>query len=245
MSRNIGIGEVYTTRIQKPHFSGLGVYDPNKVFYTEDENGKVKVDGVLSKIVKNAEEMKPKDYITLGGKDYHFVKWNGLLVLTEDLTWDVGTWWTNPNAPEPIGYYYANTTSNVVALTIALRKAGYGDWRVPKPSDWTKLINEPTITLPCRETWEREGRGITKLLSNAEQFRSVFPYHELLNESGIGLNPCRIHTSTAKQLDRANYLEDSDGAHNVIFHYNGGYTVVTANYGSDSGLCVRLVKNAE
>ena len=238
-----GIGEVYTERKQYPHFSGLGVYDPNKVFYTDDENGKVKVDGVLSKIVRTAEEMKPKDYITLGGKDYHFVEWNGLLVLSEDLTWDVGTWWTNPNAPKVIGYYYANTTTNVVALTIALRNAGYGDWRVPKPVDWTKLINEPTITLPCGETWERERRGITKLLSNADQFRSVFPYHELLNESGIGLNPCRISTSTAAQLDRANYLEDSDGAHNVIMRYNGGYTVVTANYGS-GGVCVRLVKDA-
>ena len=55
-----GIGEVYTERRQYPHFSGLGVYDPNKVFYTDDENGKVKVDGVLSKIVRTAEEMKPK-----------------------------------------------------------------------------------------------------------------------------------------------------------------------------------------
>lgn len=242
MSRNIGIGEVYTERKQYAHFSGLGVYDPNKVFYTEDENGKVKVDGVLSKIVRTAEEMKPKDYITLGGKDYHFVEWNGLLVLTEDLTWDVGTWWTNPNAPEVIGYYYDNTIVNVSAIHLALRAAGLGDWRIPKPSDWTKLINEPNITLPTTEKYE-QNRGITKLLTDDPQFRSVFPYHNQLNESGIGLNPCRIHTSTAAQLDRANYMEDADTAHNVIMRYNGGYTVVTANYGSGSGVCVRLVKD--
>ena len=243
MSRNVGIGEVYTTRIQHPHFSGLGVYDTEKVFYTDDENGKVKVDGVLSKIVRTAEEMKPKDYITLGGKDYHFVEWNGLLVLTEDLTWDVGTYYINENAPEPIGYYYSTATSNVSAIHLALRAAGLGDWRIPKPADWTKLINEPSITLPTTEKYELN-RGITKLLSNAEQFRSVFPYHALLNESGIGLNPCRIHTSTAAQLDRANYMEDADSQHNVIMRYNGGYTVVTANYAATAGACVRLVKDA-
>lgn len=241
MSRNVGIGEVYTTRIQHPHFSGLGVYDPEKVFYTEDSEGKVKVDDVVSKIVRTAGEMKPKDYITLGGKDYHFVEWNGLLVLSEDLTWDVGTYYINPNAPAPIGYYYSNATSNVSVINVALRNAGYGDWRVPKPADWTKLINEPDITLPTSEKYEHN-RGITKLLSDAEQFRSVFPYHSTLNESGIGLNPCR--TATATTFDRTNYLEDSDGAHNVIMRYNGGYTVVTANYGATAGLCVRLVKDA-
>ena len=244
MSRNIGIGEVYTTKIQKPHFSGLGVYDPNKVFYKEDENGKVKIDDKLSTIVTSAEEATPITYITLGGKKYNFVEWNGLLVLTEDLTWDVGTWWTNPNAPKVIGYYYDNTTANVSAIHLALRAAGYGDWRIPKPADWTKLINEPNITLPTTEKYENN-RGITKLLTDDPQFRSVFPYHNMLNESGIGLNPCRIHTSTASQLDRANYMEDSDNAHNVIMRYNGGYTVVTANYGSGSGVCVRLVKDAK
>lgn len=243
MSRNVGIGKVYTERKQFPHFSGLGVYDPNKVFYKEDENGKVKVDDKLSTIVTSAEEATPITYITLGGKKYNFVEWNGLLVLTEDLTWDVGTWWTNPNAPEPIGYYYDNTTANVSAIHLALRAAGYGDWRVPKPSDWTKLINEPNITLPTTEKYENN-RGITKLLTDDPQFRSVFPYHNMLNESGIGLNPCRIRTSTAAQLDRANYMEDADTAHNVIMRYNGGYTVVTANYGAGSGVCVRLVKDA-
>lgn len=243
MSRNVGIGEVYTTKIQKPHFSGLGVYDPNKVFYKEDENGKVKIDGKLSTIVTNAEEATPITYITLGGKKYDFIEWNGLLVITEDLKWDVGTWYTNPNAPEPIGYYYDTQVTNVSTIHLALRAAGYGDWRIPKPSDWTKLINEPTITLPCSETWERE-HGIAKLLSDDSKFRSVFPYNNYLNESGIGLNPCRIATSTASQFDRANYMMDMDNQHNVILRYNGGYTVVTANYGNTAGACIRLVKDA-
>lgn len=240
MSKNVGIGKVYTTRIQKPHFSGLGVYNPEKVFYKEDDNGKVFVDDVLSKIVRSADEMTPKDYITLGGHDYHFVEWQGLLVIVEDLKWEVGTYYINSNAPDVIGYYYENTTTNVSTINIALRNAGLGDWRVPKPADWTKLINESNITLPTTEKWENN-RGITKLLTDAAQFRSVFPYHSLLNESGIGLNPCRVATST--EFDRANYLEDADTAHNVIMRYNGGYTVVTANYGS-GGACLRLVKDA-
>ena len=68
------------------------------------------------------------------------------------------------------------------------------------------------------------------------QFRSVFPYHNQLNESGIGLNPCRIHTSTpAAQLDRA-----------IIWKIQMHITLlcvimvviqlVTANYGADSGV---------
>lgn len=239
MSRNVGIGEVYTTRVQKPHFSGLGVYDPNKVFYREDENGKVKIDGKLSTIVTTAEEATPITYITLGGKKYDFVEVNGLYIITEDLTWDVGTYYINPNAPEGIGYYYNTQVSNVSAIHLALSAAGYGDWRVPKPADWTKLINEPTITLPCSETWERE-RGITKLLS--DKFPSVFPVHALSNYWKTGLNPNRIATATT--FDRANYMMDMDNQHNVILRYNGGYTVVTANYGADAGACVRLVKDA-
>lgn len=234
-----GIGEVYTERKQYPHFSGLGVYDPNKVFYKEDENGKVKVDDKLSTVVSNADDATPVTYITLGGKKYDFVEVNGLYIITEDLTWDVGTYYINPNAPEPIGYYYDTQVSNVSAIHLALRAAGYGDWRIPKPADWTKLINEPTITLPCSETWERE-RGITKLLS--DKFPSVFPVHELSNYWKTGLNPNRTATTTT--FDRANYMMDRDNQHNVIFRYNGGYTVVTANYGHDAGACVRLVKDA-
>ena len=232
-----GIGEVFTYRKQDTVNCGHGVYDPSKVFYAEDPDGKVIVDGSRSRIVKEPVPVDPT-LVTIGGKDYHFVEWCGLKVLTEDLTWDIGTYYINPNAPEPIGYYYDNTTANVSVINVALRNAGLGEWRVPKPADWTKLINEPTISLPTSEKYERN-RGITRLLSDAPQFSSVFPTHELLNESGIGLNPCRTATTTT--FDRANYLEDSDGAHNVIMRYNGGYTVVTANYGSGSGLCVRLV----
>lgn len=239
MSKNVGIGEVYTERIQKPHFSGLGVYDPTKVFYKEDENGKVKIDGKLSTIVTNAEEATPITYITLGGKNYDFVEVNGLYIITEDLTWDVGTYYINPNAPESIGYYYDTLTSNVSTITVALRNAGYGDWRIPKAADWTKLIGEADIVLPTSPKWEHD-RGISKLLS--DKFTSVFPYIDMLNYWKTGLNPNRIATGTT--FDRANYLMDNDSNHNVIIQYNGGYVVQSANYGHDAGACVRLVKDA-
>lgn len=241
MSRNVGIGKVYTTRIQKPHFSGLGVYDPKKVFFTDDENGKVIIDDVRSTITRTFHPGPYKDYIMLGGEKYHWVEWEGLLIIDRDLKWDVGAYAINPNAPESFGYYYENTDANIAAIEAALAEAGYSDWRVPTAEDWTVLINEPDITLPTAEKWERD-RGITKLLS--DKYTSVFPYHADLNKSRIGLNPCRIATSTAAQFDRANYLENNASNHNVVFRYIEGYTVVTANYGASAGACVRLVKNA-
>lgn len=239
MARNVGIGKVYTTRIQNPHFSGLGVYDPEKVFFTDDENGKVIVDDVPSTITKTPQPKQPKDYLLLGGEEYHWVEWEGLFVIEKDLRWDFGSYAINPNAPETFGYYYESSNANIEAIETELARLGYSDWRVPTAADWTQLINEPTITLPTSEKWE-QGRGITKLLSN--EYTSVFPPHSLLNESGIGLNPCRIATSTASQFDRANYMMNNTSNHNVIFRYNGGYTVVTANYAAAVGACLRLVK---
>lgn len=237
-----GIGEVFTERIQGKCNVGAGVFDPEKVPFVEDANGKVVIDGKLCSVLSKPAEPVDPTAVTIGDHVYHWVEWNGLKVLTEDLIWDVGTYYVNANAPEPIGFYYANTISNVTTITVALRNAGLSEWRIPKPADWTRLINEPTITLPTTEKYERE-RGITKLLSDDPQFRSVFPYHEMLNASGIGLNPNRIATSTAKQFDRANYMEDADSAHNVVMRYYGGYTVVTANYGSTAGACIRLVSD--
>lgn len=65
-----GIGKVYTTRIQKSHFSGLGVYDPNKVFTRNNTNGKVFVNDILSSICKKDEA------ITIETVDINGVSWS-------------------------------------------------------------------------------------------------------------------------------------------------------------------------
>ena len=67
-----GIGEVFTYRKQDTVNCGHGVYDPSKVFYAEDPDGKVIVDGSRSKIVKEPLPVDPT-VVTIGGKDYHFV----------------------------------------------------------------------------------------------------------------------------------------------------------------------------
>ena len=69
MSRNIGIGEVRTKLLDTDHKQwncGMGLYDPNKVFFKEDPNGKVIVDGKLCQIIE-FQHVKP-------GKGSPFVK---------------------------------------------------------------------------------------------------------------------------------------------------------------------------
>ena len=64
MSRNCGIGEVYTYHYKdvnpKTRNCGFGYYDPEKVKTKPDPNGKVLVDGVLSVFDIGKPEPKPE-----------------------------------------------------------------------------------------------------------------------------------------------------------------------------------------
>lgn len=128
MSRNLEYGRVYTSRIQKSHFSGLGVYDPNKVFFREDPNGKVYVDDKLVKIVKSKDEA---NLVIIGDRLYKFVVIGDQIWLAENL--DLPT--TNSVAREgypEFGLYYPYSDIDEIENSV-------DGWHVPTAVEMQEL----------------------------------------------------------------------------------------------------------
>ena len=114
MSRNIGIGEVRTKLLDTDHKQwncGMGLYDPNKVFFKEDPNGKVIVDGKLCSIVRSKAD---SNLVMIGGKFYKFVQIGDQIWLAENL-----------NMPFANATYYNNDPSQSYGLLY--RGAEMGD----------------------------------------------------------------------------------------------------------------------
>ena len=133
MSRNLEYGRVYTSRIQKPHFSGLGVFDPNKVFFREDPDGKVYVDDKLVKIVKTKDEA---NLVMIGDKFYKFVQIGDQIWLAEnlDMPFANASYYNNDPA-QSFGRMY--TGNKIADLQEALYDSG---WHVPTIAEFESLI---------------------------------------------------------------------------------------------------------
>ncbi len=136
MSRNLEYGRVYTQRIQKPRFSGLGVYDPEKVFFREDPNGKVYVDDKLVKIVKTKDE---SNLVMIGGKFYKFVQIGNQIWLAEnlDLEFPNATYY-NGDPAQSYGLLYRGRDMGDLNDLLLETNAG---WHVPTMEEINILIS--------------------------------------------------------------------------------------------------------
>ena len=146
MSRNLEYGRVYTSRIQKPHFSGLGVYDPEKVFYREDPDGKVYVDDKLVKIVKTKDE---SNLVMIGDKLYKFVTIGDQTWLAENLDFvpeGVELKTSGSDVPTTPMCCYYNYTPNDKGLLYnvytfdAINQQIPSGWRLPTAYDYEILF---------------------------------------------------------------------------------------------------------
>lgn len=77
MAVNTGFGHVYTSRVQDSVNSGKGVFDPGRIAWEEDENGKVFIDGVRCRVIGNGHtELVPPGPAPLAPKtmrfDFHY-----------------------------------------------------------------------------------------------------------------------------------------------------------------------------
>lgn len=201
-----GIGKVYTTRIQKPHFSGLGVYDPNKVFTKPDENGKVYVDDVLSSICK-ADEVQPKDYVVIGGKKYKIITIGSQTWLAENLEYlDDNIILGNSEVSSTVAQanWYLDTQSNSYGLLYNYTAVKYIEdnksticpgWHVPTENE-LKAIADLGYTAVRDDSWNNypgdNSSGFT--LKAAGQFTGSF--------SNKGLSTGLLSISTAGDLVR-------------------------------------------
>ena len=146
MSRNLEYGRVYTSRIQKPHFSGLGVFDPNKVFFREDPNGKVYVDDKLVKIVKTKDEA---NLVMIGDKLYKFVTIGDQVWLAENLDFvpeGVELKTSGSDVPSTPMCCYYNYTPNDKGLLYnaytfdAIKQQIPTGWKLPTTYDYETLF---------------------------------------------------------------------------------------------------------
>lgn len=216
----IGIGEVFTTRIQKPHFCGLGVYDPNKVFTDYDENGKVKVDGVLSKIVK---EPVDQNYVIIAGKKYKTVTFGDKIWMAEPLQIEFEG--TVKNTDETFGVYY--TASDIEKIMEMVPEG----WRLPNFGGSTDFAGI-------------YGAGAYALQST--EYESIWP--NATNETGFDARPSGIYSITtstfpAIQMTK-NVLLTSNLTTCVIIETT---KVTSYNFGSGAAnyrFPIRLMKDA-
>lgn len=86
MTANSKLGEVFTYRKQEPVNKGFGYFDPEKVFFREDENGKVIIDGKRCLIVKSKDEA---NVVKIGDKFYKFVQIGDQVWLAENLNYKI------------------------------------------------------------------------------------------------------------------------------------------------------------
>ena len=152
MSKNLEYGRVYTTRIQKPHFSGLGVFDPNKVFFKEDPNGKVYIDDKLCSIVKTPGE---SNLVMISGKFYKFVQIGDQIWLAENLDMPfTGATYYDDDPSQSYGLMYIG--NKIEELQEALADSG---WHIPTDAEFEELAQyaggNPNcgIYLKSTESW--------------------------------------------------------------------------------------------
>lgn len=227
---NKGYGKVYTTRIQKPHFSGLGVYDPNKVFTKADENGKVFVDDVLSCICKAYEV--DNNSVIIDGKTYKTVKIDNQTWLAENLDMIVGTFGAEGLPTEAACWYYNNEDdgSGLLYNGYAAVEIDIPGWHVATKEDWETLFTNVGGTSVASKKLRDETFGGT----NNYDFSIIAAGGR--NTSGIFVSKGtygRFWTST----------ETADKLNNFYFGFTTADSIITNNLAKSAGYSIRLVKD--
>ena len=207
-----GLGEVYTYRKQDKVNKGYGYYDPTKVYVFPDENGKVKVDGVLCSISK---EPISQNKITIGDKEYSYVKINNLYWITENLALPT-TNSTTRSGYDWCGCYYPY--GDISEIEAALPEG----WRIPTESDASDLFVENTA-------------DNAHALQSTE-YSDVWP--DANNNTGFNGVPSRSHNATTAELDRGIWWLKSN-----TYYFLLQKNSVRFYTKSNNNLCVRVCKD--
>jgi len=162
MSKNIGIGEVRTSLRESDHTQwncGMGLYDPSKVFFREDADGKVYVDGKLCRIVTNAADA---NLVKIGDKLYKFVKIGDQVWLAENLELPfANTSYYNNDPSQSYGLLYRGQDMGTLNDYLLDNNVG---WHVPTMDEINTLItnaggqNDAGTHLKSTTSWD-SGNG--------------------------------------------------------------------------------------
>ena len=148
-----GIGEVKTSLSNTDHTQlncGMGLYDKNKVYFMNDVDGKVIVDGKRCTVLSK-EGYENTAVLSLGDKKYNVVKMpDGKYWLAQNLDWlpdgilFVTSGTTQYSEPAASYYNYTNTGLGLIynAYCISIINSLLPDgWRVTTETDWTNLFD--------------------------------------------------------------------------------------------------------
>lgn len=162
MSKNIGIGEVRTKLLDTDHKQwncGMGLYDPSKVFFREDADGKVYVDGKLCRIVTNAADA---NLVKIGDKLYKFVTIGDQTWLAENLELPfANTSYYNNDPSQSYGLLYRGQDMGTLNDYLLDNNVG---WHVPTMDEINTLItnaggqNDAGTHLKSTTSWD-SGNG--------------------------------------------------------------------------------------
>lgn len=223
------LGNVYTYRKQEPVNKGYGLIDPSKVFYKEDPNGKIIIDGVRCSITN--EYVEPNT-INIGGKTYKTVKIGNQTWLAENLDYTddnivLGTdcLYYNDDADESYGLLYIGSSVSKLDSIVE-------GWHVPTQEDYEELItfaggsDTAGEKLKSTTTWStRNGTDDYGFDGKANGIKT-----------GAGFN--------YKGTYGIFWSKTVNGAQNFRFGLQDSGNVVIANFLSNTvGASIRLVKD--
>lgn len=139
MSKNIGLGHVFTKRTNTKNV-GNGLY--TKVNYIPDTNGKVYVDNILCSVLSGDVQIDPT-LVKIGKNYYHTVTIGNTQWIVENLREDLGTegvtWSKHPVDDKTYGHFY-----NFEAYKYANDLGG--GWRIPRDADIMDLAENVSGT---------------------------------------------------------------------------------------------------
>ena len=125
MATNIGFGHVYTSRVQDSVNSGKGVFDPGRIAWEEDENGKVFIDGVRCRVIGNGHtELVPPGPSPLAPKtirfDFHYDHFDPTTLVDYG---GLGATWTHVE-DDVYNFYFNSTYWGLIVFQHLQRKLG-------------------------------------------------------------------------------------------------------------------------
>lgn len=197
---NIGIGKVRTKLLDTDHKQwncGMGVFDPNKVFYKEDPNGYVIIDGKRCKVIET-----PYIYEKIGDKIYKAVRMpDGKLWLTENLsTVFDGINISAETSTDPcMTVVDGNTYYNGYCVDVIDAAVADKGWHISTIDDWGELGEAAGISHYDFGTYLKtvEYNGIDKYKFGAE----CLGYYA----SGLRYNGERAYFWTSDVYEEASY----------------------------------------
>lgn len=153
MKINGELGKVLSTSPEHKQWNcGMGIFKPGVVYWEENPEGRVIIDGKKSKILSKTDY--DKKYVLIDGKNYKTVKIGDLVWMAENLAyvWEGLTRSASSDGDNPVyietafdegGLFYNGIALDYLVKHPELLPAG---WRVPTRRDFEKLISSTGLT---------------------------------------------------------------------------------------------------